>query len=205
MQKKLHHLIRLENRRGFSLVEVILAVVIASIAISGTINAFNAFLIAGVRAVDRNTIEQIINEDLGWIKGYAAAWKMKSGPYNYSTAITKTSSFTTSPYVSYAPPETGTNSCTSGLGAEFLADAAAVTMTPARPQPIPTSANTAQTLTLPSGSSGYSIKRTISYGSGAQANRIDIHYAITGDKATSLGISRETAIYLEAAAWCHSG
>ena len=203
--QKLYRPKRPAKIRGFSLVEVILAVVIASIAISGTISAFNSFLTAGVRAVDRNTIEQVINEDLGWIKSYATAWKMKSGPYNYSTAITKTSSFTTSPYVSYAPPETGTNNCTSRLGAEFLADAATVTMIPARPQTIPTTANSGQILTLPSGASGYSITRTIGYGSGAQANRMNITYTISGSKAANLGISRETAIYLEAAAWCHSG
>lgn len=184
---------------GFSLVEIVLAIAIGSLALAGTIAAFDSNLIAGKRAADRNTIEETIARDIGWIRNYAKVWKMQSGPYELSNTQTYTSSpFTTSPYISYSP-NSGGASCSSGLASSFLSNAETVGgLSPDRPFSLLSSE-----IPLSRPIPGLTLSRTISY---ANPNSyFTITYGIAGGTlASELGITRQTAIYIEAAAWCAS-
>lgn len=192
-----------ESARGFSILEILLSIVIASIAVGATINAFNSILRIGSKSATRNSIEEVIGSDLGWIRSYAKAWKLKSGPYNHTTAITKTDTYTNSPYLEY-DPNAGVSSCSSGLAASFISDASSVNLTPSRPQPIPEASGSSQSLALPSflKQSGHSVSRTITFDSAPNSTTIRITYSIAGPFANDLGISRQAEIYLEAASWC---
>lgn len=188
-----------DSSLGFSIVEIVLAIVIGSLALAGTISAFSSHLVAGKRASDRTIVEEAIARDTGWIRNYAKIWKMQSGPYNLTNAQTYTTdSFASSPYISYSP-DSGGSSCSTGLAASFLADAETVTgLTPARPFSLQSSS-----ISLSKTITGVSLSRAISYTN--PYNTITITYSLSGGApASSLGISRQTSVYIEAAAWCPS-
>jgi len=177
---------------GITILEVLVAVVIASSAITFLIPALLRQV--GVSAeTDRLTkVEAVVSRDLDYISDYARYWLLRSGPYNLSTTITKTSNWIMAPQVEYEPPA---NRCANGTLADgFLADLASVTTTPARPYAIP-AAGVVQSLPV---ATDLDVARTIT----SQGSRIHVSYGLTGSKADGLRFFRQASVLIEAAAWC---
>ena len=179
---------------GMTLLEVLVAVAIASSAIALLVPALIRQASISTEATSLTSVEAVVSRDLDWISDYARYWKLRSGPYNLSAAITQTqgSGYTLSPQVEYEPPA---NLCANGTLAEsFLSDASSVTTTPARPYPIAGSGSV-ETITV---ATDLQLARSIT----TQRNRIQVLYALTGSKADSLRFSRQASVLIEAAAWC---
>ncbi|MEA5415418.1 type II secretion system protein [Synechococcus sp. BA-132 BA5] len=189
----------MENQRGFSMLELLVSVVITGIVFAGTTALFSSQFGSARNAASRNAIESAIANDLNWIRTYARLWKMATGPYNVTATQTTAGTFTSSPLISYDP---GTSNCSSGLASAFITSAATVALSPARPNDIPTTSGTVQSITIPGSVTGVTLNRSITFSSGADANRISVYYALSGTNATSLGISRESSVYIDAYSWC---
>ncbi len=181
---------------GMTLLEVLVAVAIASSAIAFLVPALIRQASISTEATSLTKVEAVVSRDLDWIRDYARYWKLRSGPYNLSAAITKAStSYFVSPQMEYEPPA---NLCANGTLAEsFLSDASSVTTTPARPYAISV-AGGAQSLPLDPVDTDLEVSRTIT----TQPNRIQLLYTLTGSKADSLRFSRQASVLIEAAAWC---
>lgn len=89
---------------GITLLEVLVAVVIASSAIAFLVPALTRQLGVSAEADRLTGVEAVVSRDLDWISDYARYWKLRSGPYNLTTAITQASSWTMAPQVDYEPP-----------------------------------------------------------------------------------------------------
>lgn len=177
---------------GITILEVLVAVVIASSAIAFLVPALTRQLGVSAEADRLTGVEAVVSRDLDWISDYARSWKLRSGPYNLTTAITRASSWTMAPQVDYEPPAAR---CANGTLADgFLADLATVTTSPARPYAIP-AAGVAQTLPV---ATDLAVARTIT----SQGSRIHVSYGLTGSKAEGLRFVRKASVLLEAAAWC---
>ena len=189
---------RLRSRRatasaGITMLEVLVAVVISSSAITFLIPALLRQVGVSAEADRLTKVEAVVSRDLDYITDYARYWMLLSGPYNLSNTITNTStSYVMAPQVEYAPPA---NRCANGtLAAGFLADLASVTTTPARPYAIP-AAGVAQSLPV---DTDLEVSRTIT----SQGSRIHVSYGLTGSKADGLRFFRQASVLIEAAAWC---
>jgi type II secretory pathway pseudopilin PulG len=189
---------RLRSRRatasaGITMLEVLVAVVISSSAITFLVPALLRQVGVSAEADRLTKVEAVVSRDLDYISDYARYWMLLSGPYNLSNTITNTStSYVMAPQVEYAPPA---NRCANGtLAAGFLADLASVTTTPARPYAIP-AAGVAQSLPV---DTDLEVSRTIT----SQGSRIHVSYGLTGSKADGLRFFRQASVLIEAAAWC---
>jgi len=177
---------------GMTILEVLVAVAIASSAIAFLVPALIRQASISTEATSLTSVEAVVSRDLDWISDYARYWKLRRGPYNLSAAITQTSSWTMAPQVEYEPPG---DRCANGTLAEgFLNDASTVTTTPARPYPIAGSGSV-QTMAV---ATDLQLVRSIT----SQGNRIHVLYALTGSKADSLRFTRQASLLIEAAAWC---
>ena len=192
---------RLRSRRatasaGITMLEVLVAVVISSSAITFLVPALLRQVGVSAEADRLTKVEAVVSRDLDYITDYARYWMLLSGPYNLSNTITNTStSYVMAPQVEYAPPP---NRCANGtLAAGFLDDLASVTTTPARPYAIP-AAGGAQSLPLVPEDPDLEVSRTIS----SQGSRIHVSYSLTGSKAEGLRFFRQASVLIEAAAWC---
>jgi type II secretory pathway pseudopilin PulG len=187
---------RLRSRRatasaGITMLEVLVAVVIASSAITFLVPALLRQVGVSAEADRLTKVEAVVSRDLDYITDYARYWMLLSGPYNLSTTITNTP-YVMAPQVEYAPPA---NRCANGtLAAGFLDDLASVTTTPARPYAIP-AAGVAQSLPV---ATDLEVSRTITN----QGSRIHVSYSLTGSKADGLRFFRQASVLIEAAAWC---
>jgi type II secretory pathway pseudopilin PulG len=189
---------RLRSRRatasaGITMLEVLVAVVISSSAITFLVPALLRQVGVSAEADRLTKVEAVVSRDLDYISDYARYWKLSSGPYNLSNTITNTStSYVMAPQVEYEPPA---DRCANGtLAAGFLDDLASVTTTPARPYAIPV-AGGAQSLPV---DTDLEVSRTIS----SQGSRIHVSYSLTGSKAEGLRFFRQASVLIEAAAWC---
>lgn len=188
---------RLRSRRatasaGITMLEVLVAVVISSSAITFLVPALLRQVGVSAEADRLTKVEAVVSRDLDYITDYARYWMLRSGPYNLSTTITKASNWTMAPQVEYEPPA---NRCANGtLAAGFLDDLASVTTTPARPYAIP-AAGGAQSLPV---DTDLEVSRTITN----QGSRIHVSYSLTGSKAEGLRFFRQASVLIEAAAWC---
>jgi len=187
---------RLRSRRatasaGITMLEVLVAVVISSSAITFLVPALLRQVGVSAEADRLTKVEAVVSRDLDYITDYARYWMLLSGPYNLSNTITNTStSYVMAPQVEYAPPA---NRCANGtLAAGFLADLASVTTTPARPYPV---AGGAQSLPV---ATDLELTRTITN----QGSRIHVSYSLKGSKADGLRFFRQASVLIEAAAWC---
>jgi len=179
-------------RAGMTILEVLVAVVVASSAITFLIPALLRQVGVSAEADRLTKVEAVVSRDLDWISDYARYWKLRSGPYNLTTAITQASSWTMAPQVEYEPPA---NRCANGTLADgFLADLATVTTSPARPYAIP-AAGVAQSLPV---ATDLEVARMIT----SQGSRIHVSYGLTGSKADGLRFFRQASVLIEAAAWC---
>jgi len=190
---------RLRSRRatasaGITMLEVLVAVVISSSAITFLVPALLRQVGVSAEADRLTKVEAVVSRDLDYITDYARYWMLLSGPYNLSNTITNTStSYVMAPQVEYAPPA---NRCANGtLATGFLDDLASVTTTPARPYPV---AGGAQNLPLDPPDPDLEVSRTIT----SQGSRIHVSYGLTGSKADGLRFFRQASVLIEAAAWC---
>lgn len=187
------------KHEAFSMAEVLIAVVIAGLALSGTIAIFNSQFGSSSDARTRNQLEAIIARDLNWIRTYAKIWRMASGPYNVSTTQTGSSAFTSAPLITYTPTSTDCADLASAFNTN-AAGAAGTSLVPTKPYTIPTTLGTSQTLATVS---GVSVARTINVSTGVTNNNtLAISYALSGGNAANLGLDRQTAVFLEASSWC---
>lgn len=178
---------------GFTILEALVAVLIASSAIALIVPTFLRQLGVSSEAGSLTTVESVVSRDLDWIGDYARFWRLRSGPYNLSTAITGTSSWSTTPEMIYEPPA---DRCVAGtLANGFLNDLASVTTTPARPYPIDASSTEAATLAT---IDGVDIRRAIQ----PSGSTLQLRYVLAGEKAASLRFYRQASVLIEASAWC---
>ena len=173
--------------------ELLVAGLIVATVMSSLMNLSSAQMRSTRRASSLQTVENTISQDLAWLRGYARVWGLSAGPYALSPSQTGTTSYTVSSALQYQPKST---SCDGNLARDFLAAAAVVSTTPARPFSI---AIGTTTLPLPADAKDLTLQRTIST-DGVQNNRVRVSYSLSGANAPSL--LRNTAILVEASTWC---
>ncbi|AFY28581.1 hypothetical protein Cyagr_1413 [Cyanobium gracile PCC 6307] len=184
-----------KTKAGFSILEVLLGVVLASITLAGVATLFTRTLDISSRADNQNAVEAAVSADLNWIKRYGKFWMMQSGPYALNNSFTKTTSaFTSSPVLSYQCPNSDLT--TTNLSTQFITAANSITnLTDIDPK----LGYVFSTNTIPVPSTPYTLTRTLTT---PTATQVLVTYNLTGADAASLAFSRQTTILLEAAAWC---
>jgi len=175
---------------GMSILEVLVAVVIASSAIGFIVPALLRQVSISDEASSLTSVEAVVSRDLDWITDYARYWMLRFGPYNLTATVTKTARYNIAPQVEYEPP--AVRCADSTLADGFLSDASSVTTNPSRPYAV-SSGN--QTLPV---ATGLELTRAIT----TLGNRIQVRYTLAGSKADSLSFSRQASVPIEAAAWC---
>ncbi|WP_411867804.1 hypothetical protein [Vulcanococcus limneticus] len=188
-----------KSAMGFSMIEVILAVVIATTVVATLATVFVRTLDLAQRASNQNAIEAAVSTDLAWIKRYAKFWRMKSGPYSLSKATTKTNNeFTTSPVLSYECANADLT--TAGLSTQFLADADSVSNTADDIEPsLPYKFNESTEIPIQNSTQSYILTRAINT---SDPTHVHLTYNLTGGDSASLAFKRQASIILESAAWC---
>jgi len=186
---------------GFTILEVLLAAVIAVVAATVLFPLFNESVLVARQSADRNSIEAATSLDLSWIKRYAKFWKMKSGPYPLDNSHTKsTAVFQTSPVLEYECANadlTNTN-----LSQQFITDAVSVASTaddvvPKLPYAFDAAANSQIPIT--NISAGYTLSRTVDT---SNPNRVYVIYKVASANERPINFVREASVVLESVAWC---
>ena len=199
---------------GITILEVLLAVSIAGGLISLLVPALTRQLALGEQSNRLTAVEAVVSSDLNWFSNYARIWKLKSGSYSVTQAVTMTSSYTSAGAATYEPPEAeckqAANSA-SGLAKKLLDDGAVLHTTSTAsalktyypPNPL-TSSTTIEVTS--GGVSGLNVIRTVN----PVGNMIRVFYKLDfADDASAadlrnngLNFSREASILVEASAWC---
>ena len=91
------------NRRGFSLMEMIVAAAIFFVAMAGATTAIIGAIQISTRAAVRDALEAAVTLDLNWIRAYAKSWHCQTGPYASCLNITSGSALSASA-LNYQPP-----------------------------------------------------------------------------------------------------
>lgn len=201
-----HHLVSGAKRQsssqdGFTILEVMLAAVIAIVSATILYPLFNESMMIGRQSADRNAIEAATSLDLSWIKRYAKFWKMKSGPYPLENSHTKTTAtFQTSPVLEYECANSDLT--TTNLSQQFITDAVSVANTaddvlPKLPYGFFATANSP--IPVANISPGYTLSRTVDT---SNPNRVYVIYKVTSTNVSAINFVRESSILLESAAWC---
>ena len=186
---------------AFTILEVLLAAVIAVVAATVLFPLFNESVVVARQSADRNSIEAATSLDLSWIKRYAKFWKMKSGPYPLDNTHTKSVAiFQTSPVLEYECANsdlTNTN-----LSQQFIADAVSVASTaddvvPKLPYAFIASANSQ--IPIANISAGYALSRTVDT---SIPNRVYVIYKVASANEHPINFVREASVVLESVAWC---
>ena len=199
---------------GITILEVLLAVSIAGGLISLLVPALTRQVALGEQSNRLTAVEAVVSSDLNWFSNYARVWKLKSGSYSVTKAVTKTSSYTLAGAATYEPPEAECKQAAdsaSGLAKKLLDDGADLytkstasalkTYYPPNPLTSPT------TIKVTSGGvSGLNVIRTVT----PVGNMIRVFYKLDFADAAAkadlrnngLNFSREAAFLVEASAWC---
>jgi type II secretory pathway pseudopilin PulG len=206
MNRPRHHpsLSRAPGPQGITLLEVLVAVLIGSSAISLLVPVLVRQFSLSSDSSNLTAVEAVVSRDLDWISDFARGWRMQSGPYNLPTAITGLSTSPTGNDLVYYPdpllcsagtlasdPSGGILARMSAVNNSGLSSAAA------RPYPIPATASQSTDLTTVN---GITVQRIIT----PQANRLQVRYQLSGDAAAPLRFSRQASVLIEAAAWCET-
>jgi len=193
------------DRRGFSLLEVLVAVSIAAGVVSVVASAMMRQVTLGEQTNRLTAVEAVVSADLDWFSNYARLWKLKTGSYSLNTDIT----MTTSPYTvggasSYEPSAAD---CNSGLAEALLADGRKMYLYSATkkvslktyipPYEIKISDNTRIPVTV-GGVGDLTVVRRVD----PVGNKIRVFYSLDGSNADGLNFSREASLLVEATAWC---
>ena len=91
------------KRRGFSLMEMIVAAAIFFVAMAGASTAIIGAIQISTRAAVRDALEAAVTLDLNWIRAYAKSWHCQTGPYANCLNITSGSPLSASA-LNYQPP-----------------------------------------------------------------------------------------------------
>ena len=199
---------------GITILEVLLAVSIAGGLISLLVPALTRQVALGEQSNRLTAVEAVVSSDLNWFSNYARVWKLKSGSYSVTQAVTKTSSYTLAGAATYEPPEAECKRAAdnvSGLAKKLLDDGADLytkstalalkTYYPPNPLTSPT------TIKVTSGGvTGLNVIRTVT----PVGNMIRVFYKLDFADAAAkadlrnngLNFSREASILVEASAWC---
>ena len=199
---------------GITILEVLLAVSIAGGLISLLVPALTRQVALGEQSNRLTAVEAVVSADLNWFSNYARVWKLKSGSYSVTNAVTKTSSYTLAGAATYEPPEAECKRAAdsaSGLAKKLLDDGADLRRTstasaiktyyPPNPLTSPT------TIMVTSGGvTGLNVIRTVT----PVGNMIRVFYKLDFADAAAkadlrnngLNFSREAAFLVEASAWC---
>ena len=199
---------------GITILEVLLAVSIAGGLISLLVPALTRQVALGEQSNRLTAVEAVVSSDLNWFSNYARVWKLKSGSYSVTNAVTKTSSYTLAGAATYEPPEAECKRAAdsaSGLAKKLLDDGADLRRTstasalktyyPPNPLTSPT------TIMVTSGGvTGLNVIRTVT----PVGNMIRVFYKLDFADAAAradlrnngLNFSRETSFLVEASAWC---
>jgi hypothetical protein len=183
--------------------EVLLAAVIGALGISLIAPVFVGQLPQMRRIAAQEVIEAEVSRDLNWIKQYSKYWRLNSGPYNLTAAQTgqtdANASYVVRSHISYRP-FTSAQCTAGGFVSQFLTDAGSVTITPARPNAIPTTTtNASTTITLPAEAAGYTLTRTLTV---LGNNRLQVDYAVNANGNPTLSFQRSALILLPATTSC---
>lgn len=200
---------------GITILEVLVAVSIAGGLISLLVPALMRQVALGEQSNRLTAVEAVVSTDLNWFSNYARVWKLKSGSYSVTNAVTKTSSsYILAGAATYEPPEAECKQAAdsaSGLAKKLLDDGADLYTTstasalktyyPPNPLTSPT------TIEVTSGGvSGLNVIRTVT----PVGNMIRVFYKLDFADAAAkvdlrnngLNFSREAAFLVEASAWC---
>jgi len=199
---------------GFTILEVLLAVSIAGGLISLLVPALTKQLALGEQSNRLTAVEAVVSSDLNWFSNYARVWKLKSGSYSVTNAVTKTSSYTSAGAATYEPPEAECKQAAasaSGLAKKLLDDGADLytksTASALKTYYPPNPLTSSTTIKVTSGGvSGLNVIRTVK----PVGNIIRVFYKLdfADDPAKAdlrndgLNFSREASILVEASAWC---
>lgn len=194
---------------GFSIVEVLVAVLIASSALLLLVPALSNQLAVSREASRMTAVEAAVSRDLYWLNNYARFWKMSKGIYSLDTRITKTSSYNNSGLAEYDPPS---DRCRAGtLASGFLLDAQDLFALPPQiklnyPGLLPPFSPVTTAVTIPAATirvNGATVNLvTLSRRLFPVGNRVVASYALAGPDATGLRFTRVASVFLEASAWC---
>lgn len=197
---------------GITILEVLVAVSLAAGLISLLVPLLTRQLALGEQSNRLTAVEAAVSYDLDWFSNYARVWKLTSGSYPVTTAVTKTSSYTSAGAAIYEPPQAECNRPSddaAGLARKLLNDGIDLynlptsqrsslrTYYPPNPLTSPT------TIPVTSGGvTGLNVIRTVT----PVGNKIRVFYRLDivdpELRNQGLNFSRETSFFVEAAAWC---
>lgn len=200
---------------GITILEVLLAVSIAGGLISLLVPALTRQVALGEQSNRLTAVEAVVSSDLNWFSNYARVWKLKSGSYSVTNAVTKTSSFTLAGAATYEPPEAECKEAAdsaSGLAKKLLDDGADLYTTSTASAiktyypPNPLTSPTPIKVTSGDVTTGLNVIRTVT----PVGNMIRVFYKLDFADAAAkadlrnngLNFSREAAFLVEASAWC---
>jgi len=199
---------------GITILEVLLAVSIAGGLISLLVPALTRQLALGEQSNRLTAVEAVVSSDLNWFSNYARVWKLRSGSYSVTNAVTKTSSYTLAGAATYEPPEAECKQAAasaSGLAKKLLDDGADLrttsTLSALKTYYPPNPLRSPTTIEVTSGGvRGLNVIRTVT----PVGNMIRVFYKLdfVDDAAEAdlrnngLNFSREASILVEASAWC---
>jgi type II secretory pathway pseudopilin PulG len=196
---------------GFSIIELLLATVMALVAVTASAQLINRLNTSGInsRAAANSAVEVAINNDLAWFRQYALLWQLKTGPYEtLPKAVTKTDySQIPSPNTANLSNEYAQHSgCgTPALANDFQKDAANIKdnfdALKKPPYDIPNGASTT-TFNLPKSATGYKLVRKIESDI-SEPGSLTISYTLTNSTFVNPTVfKRFSSVYLPAAGWC---
>lgn len=177
---------------GFTLVEMLVAVVIMGIAAGAIVQASNIAFSATKKSNSGSEIQNVVSRDLNWLRWYGNAWNCESGSYSTCTTSSPNS------VLRYS-----TAQACSTLVPNFLNSANSYNLTVVpRPFPIPSATGTAQALKVINGTP---LTRTIRLPTGAvasaQPRSVEVIYSYAGQPA----VERFASVLIQAGGWCDPG
>jgi len=194
--------------QGFSLIEVMVAVLIGTAALGLLIPALSNQLDVSRQAGRLTTVEAIVTRDLYWFNNYARFWKMSKGIYSLNTTITKTTSYNASGLAEYEPPPNRCRPATpaQGLAKQMIIDAQSLFYIPVPGDPnsslLAPFSPAEGTVSIPVSEGGRTTNLTINRRLFPVGNRLVISYDLSGSEANGLRFSRVASVFVEASAWC---
>jgi type II secretory pathway pseudopilin PulG len=220
--------IDLSEKGGWSIVEILAALAIISLVIASTVQASLKSLQIFNQGAAREGIEQVISEDLGWLRAFSKSWHCQVGPYE--GCITKANGIasavnylpeiysedTSSDYYKFKLLCTNRNQVKSGAAtpaSQLLVDASLINSGNYQPpNPVPTIESKEVLINLnnaPAQSKAYKIYRTLKSipttteeEAFLTGNAILVNYYTKSSDRPYMRIQRIEQLFIEAAAWC---
>ena len=180
---------------GFTLIELMAAVSIAAGVISLLVPALLRQVAIAEESNRLTTVEAVVTSDLDKFSNYAKIWKLRSGSYPVSSALTMTSSYTLGGVSIYDPPRDKCNepsNSSNGLAASLLNDGQSQAQFTIGPE-----SDILNTTDPAFKAIGGNVRRSIN----AKGNKILISYSLINN-SYGLNFNRKALVYVEASAWC---